>query len=187
MSSVCIDVRPARLVERAAAPSGLMSFQLREREAEGAERSEERRSPGGGGGVVNALIIIMISSWVSHHDCGESAGEKGRVDVIISYCHVITAPFAAHNMVIGGRGCRSSTRGDTWAWLHKRLKASRGGGEGSWSAGRNEGARGDCSERRGRWPAARGRAVRRERKEEEAEREQGESGGSGGRRECWGL
>jgi hypothetical protein len=83
MSSVCIDVRPARLVERAAAPSGPRAFDLWEREAEGAQGSEERRSPGGEGGA-NALIIIMISSWVSHHDCGESAVEKGRVDEIIS-------------------------------------------------------------------------------------------------------
>ncbi len=30
MSSVCIDVRPARLVESAAAPSGPMPFELRE-------------------------------------------------------------------------------------------------------------------------------------------------------------
>jgi hypothetical protein len=51
MSSVCIDVRPARLVERAAAPSEPMPFELREREGEGAERSEERRGPGEGRGV----------------------------------------------------------------------------------------------------------------------------------------
>jgi hypothetical protein len=53
MSSVCIDVRPARLVERAAAPSGPSSFALWEREAEGAQGSEERRSPGGGGGLMH--------------------------------------------------------------------------------------------------------------------------------------
>ena len=41
MSSDCIDVRPARLVERAAAPSGPMSFELRESGREGAEGTEE--------------------------------------------------------------------------------------------------------------------------------------------------
>jgi hypothetical protein len=37
MSNVCIKVKPARLVERAAAPSGPMSFALRESQREGAE------------------------------------------------------------------------------------------------------------------------------------------------------
>jgi hypothetical protein len=49
MSSVCIDVKPARLVESAAAPSEPMRFRLRERGREGAERSEEKRGPGEGG------------------------------------------------------------------------------------------------------------------------------------------
>jgi hypothetical protein len=41
-SSVCIDVRPARLVERAAAPSALMLFSLRGGSREGVEE----RKPG---------------------------------------------------------------------------------------------------------------------------------------------
>jgi hypothetical protein len=53
MSSFCINVRPARLVERAAAPSGPMPFPLREG---GSEREHKR---GGGRGVV---IIIIV--WV---------------------------------------------------------------------------------------------------------------------------
>ena len=50
MLSVCIDVRPARLVERAAAPSGPMLFELQESEGDGAEGSEEITGPGGGVG-----------------------------------------------------------------------------------------------------------------------------------------
>jgi hypothetical protein len=42
MLSICIDVRPARLVERAAAPSALMLFLLRESNRQG----EEGRKPG---------------------------------------------------------------------------------------------------------------------------------------------
>jgi hypothetical protein len=80
MSSVCIDVRPARLVERAAALSEPMPFSLRERVGEGAERSEEKRGPGERGGEVNALIIIMLSSLGSHYACGDSAGEKGPAE-----------------------------------------------------------------------------------------------------------
>jgi hypothetical protein len=49
MFSVCIDVRPIRLVERAAAPSGPRSFELWEREAEGAQRSEREGARGEGG------------------------------------------------------------------------------------------------------------------------------------------
>jgi hypothetical protein len=107
----------------------------------------------------------MISSWVSHHDCGESAGEKGRVDVIISYCHVITTPFAAHTMFIGGRGCRSSTRGYAWAWLHKRLKASRRGGEGAGAPAETRRARGGRGEGRGGGGRRRGKPRRRRREQ----------------------
>ncbi len=42
MLSVCIDVRPARLVERWAVPSGPILFELREREME-SERIERQR------------------------------------------------------------------------------------------------------------------------------------------------
>jgi hypothetical protein len=49
--SVCIDVRPTRLVERAVAPSEPMPFELREREGERAQGLEERRVPGEGRGV----------------------------------------------------------------------------------------------------------------------------------------
>ena len=42
MSSDCIDVRPARLVERAAAPAGPMPFKLRESER-GSTREEAGR------------------------------------------------------------------------------------------------------------------------------------------------
>jgi hypothetical protein len=44
MSSVCIDVRPARLVERAVAPSEPMPLFLREREhKEGGREGREGR------------------------------------------------------------------------------------------------------------------------------------------------
>jgi hypothetical protein len=53
MFSVCIDARPARLVERTAAPSGPMPFELRESDGEGAQGSEERTGPGGGGVIMH--------------------------------------------------------------------------------------------------------------------------------------
>ena len=43
MASDCSDVSPARLVERAAAPAGPMSFELRERTGVGARK---RAGPG---------------------------------------------------------------------------------------------------------------------------------------------
>jgi hypothetical protein len=45
MSSVCIDVRPARLVEIAAAPSEPMPFELRE--SRESRRVRGKRGPGG--------------------------------------------------------------------------------------------------------------------------------------------
>ena len=43
MLSVCIDVRPARRVESAAAPSEPMPFELRESEREQREQQSKRK------------------------------------------------------------------------------------------------------------------------------------------------
>jgi hypothetical protein len=66
MFSVCIDVRPARLVERAAAPSGPMSFELRESESVGAAGGSVERA---GQGAYYVIIIVMFSSLGSDHAC----------------------------------------------------------------------------------------------------------------------
>ena len=46
MSSVCIAVRPARLVESAVAPSGPMRFELRERGGEWGRKVRRKEGPG---------------------------------------------------------------------------------------------------------------------------------------------
>ena len=55
MSSVCIDVRPARLVESAAAPSGPMPFELRE--SRESRRVRRKNSPPG-----EVDVIIQLQS-----------------------------------------------------------------------------------------------------------------------------
>jgi hypothetical protein len=72
-SSIRINVRPARLIERAAALTEPMPFELHESEREGAGESEERtRRP------VGYHHYFNISG--SDHACGESAGDKGPAE-----------------------------------------------------------------------------------------------------------
>jgi hypothetical protein len=75
MSSVCMDVRPARLVESAAAPSGPMSFRLQESESEGAEGSEERT--GRPEGYTHYAIIAGILSCLQRERGREKAAREG--------------------------------------------------------------------------------------------------------------
>jgi hypothetical protein len=56
-SSVCIDVRPAKLVERAAAPSEPMPFELRESER-GSRRVKGKNGTGRGGRVAGVYHTI---------------------------------------------------------------------------------------------------------------------------------
>jgi hypothetical protein len=63
MSSDCIDVRPARAVERAVPPPGPMSFRLRE---------SGRREQKGHRGEEAIILFIMLSSVGSHHGCVET-------------------------------------------------------------------------------------------------------------------
>ena len=85
MLSDWINVRPARLVESAAAPSGPMLFELRESEREGAGESEERtRRPVG--------YHHYLSSSGSDHACGESAGDKGPAERRRSHSPTTTSP-----------------------------------------------------------------------------------------------
>jgi hypothetical protein len=69
MSSACIDVRPARLVERAAAPSGPMLFELRKSEGEEAEGLEESTGPGG---------YDTPTGPAGRHTGGKYSGYSGR-------------------------------------------------------------------------------------------------------------
>jgi hypothetical protein len=70
ISSVCIDVRPARLVESAAAPSEPMPFQLWER-AERADESEERT-----GRVAGVWMLLYNSNHYGR--ARERMGRRGK-------------------------------------------------------------------------------------------------------------
>jgi hypothetical protein len=76
-SSVCINVRPARLVERTAAPSEPMPFELWESEREGAEGSKERTGRGKGGLPCNNKPDVIILTIIIRRKRGrERAGGK---------------------------------------------------------------------------------------------------------------
>ena len=187
MSSVCIDVRPARLVESAAAPSGPIPFSLRERGGEGqkgqrkrgarmhlssscchprdlittAERAREIKGPRRGGGRFPPPPPLRSHTAVSQHS-GQPTPRRGseRVD------NGKEETVLVH--------CSEESAGNSSARRKRSFRSEAGE-----ARCRREAATGSRW-KSGRASRAAGRAGRRERKmEEAAEREQGESGGSG--------
>jgi hypothetical protein len=82
MLSVCIDVRPARLVESAAAPSEPMPFELRE-SGESRRVRGKNRPPAGGCDDMNTVPFELLGTLSllppTHIDTrGQEEGEMER-------------------------------------------------------------------------------------------------------------
>jgi hypothetical protein len=112
MFSVCIHVRPARLVEKAAAPSGPMLFELQQSESEGAKGKRKERARG---------FLFVVRTATQRERGGRREEKRAGQGVLVMESRVLRH---------GGSAAPDVQR------LHPR-QASQTGGEGGGSVGAN--------------------------------------------------